>query len=220
MTSPRQATCSSLVGFTAGRSTRPSAPAARFCGGTTKSSKPPVVSSSGIGFHGSSKGGEAEIGYGIVPTRQGRGYATEAVNTLVSLALTMPEVVAVVASTDADNVASQRVLERRGSNLWTEVTGVAIASDDRCSTIRAHILRDSDESAFEAVLLHPSRVRGQQRELQVDLVTDRKAAQAWRGRHGLRRRAVSTAPLPRHRHEEFLTFLRTTEKSPRDSGTT
>ena len=71
----------------------------------------------GVGFHGPPKGGEVEIGYGIVPTRQGRGYATEAVSTLVSLALTMPEVVAVVASTDADNVASQRVLEKAGFQL-------------------------------------------------------------------------------------------------------
>jgi ribosomal-protein-alanine N-acetyltransferase len=71
----------------------------------------------GIGFHGPPKDGEVEIGYDIVPTRQGRGYATEAVSTLVSLALTMPEVVAVVASTDADNVASQRVLEKAGFQL-------------------------------------------------------------------------------------------------------
>jgi ribosomal-protein-alanine N-acetyltransferase len=63
------------------------------------------------------KGGEVEIGYGIVPTRQGRGYATEAVSTLASLALTMPDVVAVVASTDAGNVASQRVLEKAGFQL-------------------------------------------------------------------------------------------------------
>jgi len=66
----------------------------------------------GVGFHGPPKGGDVEVGYGIVPTRQRRGYATEAVSTLVSLALTMPEGVAVVATTDADNVASQRVLEK------------------------------------------------------------------------------------------------------------
>jgi RimJ/RimL family protein N-acetyltransferase len=71
----------------------------------------------GVGFHGPPKGGEVEIGYGIVPTCQGRGYATEAVSKLVSLALTMPEVVSVVASTDADNVASQRVLEKAGFKL-------------------------------------------------------------------------------------------------------
>jgi RimJ/RimL family protein N-acetyltransferase len=71
----------------------------------------------GIGFHGPPTDGEVEIGYGIVPTRQGRGYATEAVRRLVSVALTMPGVVAVVASADADNVASQRVLEKAGFEL-------------------------------------------------------------------------------------------------------
>ena len=71
----------------------------------------------GVGFHGPPKGGEAEIGYGIVPSRQGRGYATEVVRTLVSLALNMPEVVGVIASTDAGNVASQRVLEKAGFRL-------------------------------------------------------------------------------------------------------
>jgi ribosomal-protein-alanine N-acetyltransferase len=77
----------------------------------------------GIGFHGPPRSGEVEIGYGIVPTRQGRGYATEAVSTLASLALTMPEVVAVVASTDADNVASQRVLEKAGFQLLDRSDG-------------------------------------------------------------------------------------------------
>lgn len=71
----------------------------------------------GVGFHGPPKDGEVEIGYGIVPSRQRRGYATEAVSTLVSLALSMPEVVGIVASTDADNVASQRVLEKGGFRL-------------------------------------------------------------------------------------------------------
>lgn len=77
----------------------------------------------GVGFHGPPKGGEVEIGYGIVPSRQGRGYATEAVSTLVSLALSMPEVVGVVAATDADNVASQRVLEKTGFQPVDESDG-------------------------------------------------------------------------------------------------
>jgi ribosomal-protein-alanine N-acetyltransferase len=77
----------------------------------------------GVGFHGAPKGGEVEIGYGIVPSRQGRGYATEAVSTLVSLALSMPEVVGVVAGTDADNVASQRVLEKTGFRPVDESDG-------------------------------------------------------------------------------------------------
>jgi ribosomal-protein-alanine N-acetyltransferase len=77
----------------------------------------------GVGFHGPPKDGEVEIGYGIVPTRQGRGYATEAVSMLVSLALRMPEIVGVVASTDVDNVASQRVLEKTGFQLVDQRDG-------------------------------------------------------------------------------------------------
>jgi ribosomal-protein-alanine N-acetyltransferase len=54
----------------------------------------------GVGFHGPPNSGEAEIGYGIVVSRRGRGYATEAVATLVSSAWGMPDVVAIVAGTD------------------------------------------------------------------------------------------------------------------------
>jgi ribosomal-protein-alanine N-acetyltransferase len=77
----------------------------------------------GVGFHGPPQSGEVEIGYGIVPTRQGRGYATEAVSTLVSLALATPEVVGVVARTDAGNMASQRVLEKAGFQLVDQSGG-------------------------------------------------------------------------------------------------
>jgi RimJ/RimL family protein N-acetyltransferase len=96
----------------------------------------------GVGFHGPPEAGEVEIGYGIVPTRQGRGYATEAVITLVSLALTMPEVAAVVASTDADNVASQRVLEKAGFKLV-----------DRSDGHRYRVGR----SSLDGSSVHPSR---------------------------------------------------------------
>lgn len=77
----------------------------------------------GDGFHGPPNSGEAEIGYGIVASRRGRGYATEAVATLVSSAWGMPDVVAIVAGTDADNVASQRVLEKAGFRLVDEGGG-------------------------------------------------------------------------------------------------
>jgi RimJ/RimL family protein N-acetyltransferase len=68
----------------------------------------------GIGFHGPPDGGAVEIGYGIVPSRQGRGYATEAVRLMVAMAWARPAVTAVTASTDLGNVASQRVLEKAG----------------------------------------------------------------------------------------------------------
>lgn len=68
----------------------------------------------GIGFFGPPNDGTVEIGYGIVPSRQGRGYATEAVAKMLSLAWSEPQVVAVTAETDTDNVASHRVLEKMG----------------------------------------------------------------------------------------------------------
>ncbi len=61
-----------------------------------------------------------EIGYGIVPSRQGAGYATEAVAALVSAVWTRSDLRAVVATTDSTNIASQRVLEKAGFTLTGE----------------------------------------------------------------------------------------------------
>lgn len=78
----------------------------------------------GIGFFGPpSSDGEAEIGYGIVPSRRGVGYATEGVVALVAAAWTYPGVARVVANTDADNIASQRVLEKAGFHLVDQAGG-------------------------------------------------------------------------------------------------
>ena len=68
-----------------------------------------------IGFFGP-PGADAtvEIGYSIVPGRRRRGYATEAASALVSWALALPEVDAVIACCDAVNDASVRTLERAG----------------------------------------------------------------------------------------------------------
>jgi RimJ/RimL family protein N-acetyltransferase len=68
----------------------------------------------GIGFAGPPEHGAVEVGYGIVPSRQGRGYATEAVRLMVALAWRHPGVTAALAQTDPGNGASQRVLEKAG----------------------------------------------------------------------------------------------------------
>jgi GNAT superfamily N-acetyltransferase len=68
----------------------------------------------GIGFFGPPRGGEVEIGYGIVPSRQGRGYATEALQAMIVMAWADSRVAIVVAGTDPGNVASQRVLGKAG----------------------------------------------------------------------------------------------------------
>lgn len=65
-------------------------------------------------FKGLDTKGMAEIGYGILEKYQGQGYATEAVGAAVHWALQQPAVNSVEAETEADNRASQRVLEKCG----------------------------------------------------------------------------------------------------------
>ncbi len=68
-----------------------------------------------LGFFGPpDETGTVEIGYGVVPEARGRGVATEAVAALLAFADGRPEVRKVVASTDLDNFASQRVLLKSG----------------------------------------------------------------------------------------------------------
>lgn len=70
----------------------------------------------GIGFKNTpTERGEVEIGYGISRSYQGRGVATEAVTALCDFALLGVRVV--LADTDRENVASQRVLEKCGFAL-------------------------------------------------------------------------------------------------------
>ena len=73
-------------------------------------------------FKGRNDDGSVEIGYGILPEYQGRGYATEAVEAMVSWALCQSGVRRVEAETEPDNKASQRVLEKCGF-LPTGTTG-------------------------------------------------------------------------------------------------
>jgi [ribosomal protein S5]-alanine N-acetyltransferase len=68
----------------------------------------------GIGLFGPPQDGRVEFGYGIVESRRGRGYATEAARALVQMALGLPGVTEVVAGVDPANPASVRVLEKAG----------------------------------------------------------------------------------------------------------
>jgi len=67
----------------------------------------------GIGFKGLPEAGSVEIGYGLVTSARGHGYAAEAVGALVALARGRG-VSRVVAHTVQDNIASQRTLDRAG----------------------------------------------------------------------------------------------------------
>lgn len=83
----------------------------------------------GCGFHAPPSGGSVEFGYGIVPSRQGRGYATEAAAELLRWALARRRVREVVAHAEEGNATSIRVLEKLGMRLrsreWPEVEYVA-----------------------------------------------------------------------------------------------
>ena len=87
---------------------------------TTEAADPSSASSGellvigGIGFHGGiDERGRVEIGYGIVPTRQGAGWATQALGQLIQRATGLG-VRVLTAETDHANVASQSVLRHHG----------------------------------------------------------------------------------------------------------
>lgn len=65
-------------------------------------------------FKGLSQKGCVEIGYGVQPEYEGRGLMTEAVIAMVRWALQQAGVCCVEAETEADNYASQRVLQKAG----------------------------------------------------------------------------------------------------------
>ena len=61
-----------------------------------------------------SEDGEVEVGYSVVPTMQGRGYATEATRGLIDRAFAVPRVERVIATALPDRVPSIRVVEKLG----------------------------------------------------------------------------------------------------------
>jgi ribosomal-protein-alanine N-acetyltransferase len=65
--------------------------------------------------------GEVEIGYGIDPSYQGKGYTTEAVQALIAWALGEPDCKSVIApDTKKWNIASNRILEKVGMHVYNE----------------------------------------------------------------------------------------------------
>jgi RimJ/RimL family protein N-acetyltransferase len=70
----------------------------------------------GVGFKGRPEGGCVELGYGLVPSARGLGYAAEAVVALLAIAAEH-ELAKVVAETMLENIASQRTLVRAGFHL-------------------------------------------------------------------------------------------------------
>ncbi|MGA4837934.1 GNAT family N-acetyltransferase [Streptomyces sp. G45] len=67
-----------------------------------------------IGLFWPPNDGVIEVGYGVVASRRGRGYASEATRAVVAYALTSPDVHTVCAQVELSNPASVRVLEKAG----------------------------------------------------------------------------------------------------------
>lgn len=65
-------------------------------------------------FKGLNSKGVTEIGYGISEEYKNHGYATEAVKAITEWAFENPDVTAIEAETDNENIASKKVLEKCG----------------------------------------------------------------------------------------------------------
>lgn len=81
-----------------------------------------------VGLFPPAADGSVEFGYGVVPSRRGRGYATEAARAIAAFALTAPGVHTVCADVELSNPASCRVLEKAGLERWS--------GDDRLARFR------------------------------------------------------------------------------------
>lgn len=95
-----------------------------------------------VGFKGKPNlEGIVEIGYGIVPSYQGQGFATEATNALVRWALSQPGVRRVTAECLSSNAPSIRVLEKIGM---------------RCSGVEGEMLRwETNSDGVRRSICHP-----------------------------------------------------------------
>jgi len=74
-----------------------------------------------LGFKGPpNEKGEIEIGYGTMPSQQGKGFMTEAVAGMLEWAKNREDVKFVLASIDKNNKASLRIVEKNGFVYYEE----------------------------------------------------------------------------------------------------
>lgn len=74
----------------------------------------------GVGFHGTpDENGSVTIGYGLIPSAQGKGYASEALRALLAFAR-LQGITSVKGDTDRHNTASQHVMAAVGMRLVAE----------------------------------------------------------------------------------------------------
>jgi [ribosomal protein S5]-alanine N-acetyltransferase len=68
--------------------------------------------------------GRVELGFGIVPSRRGQGYCTEAVRGLLEWVKGRAEVSKLIAHCDPANAGSRNVLTKSGFTCLGEVDGL------------------------------------------------------------------------------------------------
>lgn len=82
----------------------------------------------GVGFHGRpDSDGRVTIGYGLIPSVRGRGYASEALRALLAFARSQG-VASVKGDADLDNTRSHHVMAAAGMRL--------VGEDDRLKHFR------------------------------------------------------------------------------------
>lgn len=110
----------------------------------------------------------AHVGYTLAPAFHGKGYAGEALSTLVDVLFRSGGIHRIVASVDPDNTASMRVLEGQGFTYEgrarsAEFVRGAWVDDDRYGLLRsdreAWLGRPSSASSVELVELDVDNVR-------------------------------------------------------------
>ena len=67
-----------------------------------------------IGCERTADGAAAELGYWLAEPHWGKGYVSEATRAIIDWAFQQPSIYRVYATTDVENVASRRVLEKVG----------------------------------------------------------------------------------------------------------
>ncbi len=88
------------------------------------------------------EGSQVVIGFGVVPNKRGKGYATEAATIIVDYLFLTKNIVRIQADTSTVNLASQRVLEKVGFQKEGVVRNHFFASGKWRDSYLYSILRD------------------------------------------------------------------------------
>ncbi|MGB3639982.1 MAG: GNAT family protein [Rivularia sp. (in: cyanobacteria)] len=80
--------------------------------------------------------GSTELGYSIVPSYQRQGYASEAAKALIDWGFSQPDIQTITAGCNSDNIASKRVLEKVGMQLFQSREKMLIWKLSKTATVQ------------------------------------------------------------------------------------